>query len=399
MRRLVAVALVLLQSPAAATTYLVDVANGPGTDFTQITSAVAAASPGDTLLVMPGQYASFVLDKSLAIVGQGEPGNEARTPTMTVQSLPAGSTTAIASLDATQVVLINSPGAMLLDDVRADTVSVSFCADVRFRRLEVTGGMQCGNARVEVADSLLEGRDSIDTCTCCNWPHTPGPGGVGLSLSGGETHLSRTSVRGGTGGSISCADTGICDGFGGAGGTGIALSNGARLSLSGSGNSFVQGGPGGNSVCASGGNGLPGLALAFPPGTEVRISGMTLAGQVSGGGTWSSPDPADPTAFAIGPPAAGSLWTVRVAGPVGASVDVVLGRRPTLSPTPQLDLEPGCPVHRVFHLGAIPANGATSLNFPVPPSWPQGFSVVFQAVLTLPDSSVRYTNSLPAIVQ
>jgi hypothetical protein len=46
----------------------------------------------------------------------------------------------------------------------------------------------------------------------------------------------------------------------------------------------------------------------------------------------------------------------------------------------------------------IPANGTASLNFPVSPSWPQGFSVVFQGRLNVSGSTV-YTNSVPAIVQ
>lgn len=135
-------------------------------------------------------------------------------------------------------------------------------------------------------------------------------------------------------------------------------------------------------------------------GCEVRHSGEALVGSISNqGGTVTMADPADPTLFALGAPQAGTLWTLRVQAPVGSMVDVVLGRRPTLAPTPELDEEPLCPVNRIFHLGVVGANGIVGMNYPVAPSWPKGFSVVFQGVVTLPDSSVRYTNSAPAVIQ
>lgn len=51
---------------------LVDQANGPGTDFTQIQPAITAAVDGDVILVRPGYYQRFsVFGKSLSIVVDG----------------------------------------------------------------------------------------------------------------------------------------------------------------------------------------------------------------------------------------------------------------------------------------------------------------------------------------
>ena len=59
-------------SPARlAQTFVVDVANGPGTNFTSIATAISAVPDGATLLVRPGVYAEAIrIDgKGLKILG------------------------------------------------------------------------------------------------------------------------------------------------------------------------------------------------------------------------------------------------------------------------------------------------------------------------------------------
>jgi hypothetical protein len=65
----VVLALWAFATPAArADVLVVDAAGGPGTDFTSIVAAVAAAADGDTILVRSGSYAAFTVnDKSLTI--------------------------------------------------------------------------------------------------------------------------------------------------------------------------------------------------------------------------------------------------------------------------------------------------------------------------------------------
>jgi hypothetical protein len=68
------VALALLCPVAASqnSVWVVGPAAGPGVDFTSISSAVAAAGEGDTILVQPGSYPSFgVNGKSVAITAAG----------------------------------------------------------------------------------------------------------------------------------------------------------------------------------------------------------------------------------------------------------------------------------------------------------------------------------------
>jgi hypothetical protein len=54
------------------TTWIVDAANGPGTNFIDLPAAVAAAVSGDTIIVRPGSYTAFnVTGKALTIQGAG----------------------------------------------------------------------------------------------------------------------------------------------------------------------------------------------------------------------------------------------------------------------------------------------------------------------------------------
>ena len=88
---------ILVASPLAAqSTWVVDLMNRPGTDFTHLGVAVSAASPGDTLLlryVDAGQVGAYVLGstaitRGLTIVGVGGPAPV--NYTLTVEQLPAG---------------------------------------------------------------------------------------------------------------------------------------------------------------------------------------------------------------------------------------------------------------------------------------------------------------------
>ncbi|MCA8952187.1 MAG: hypothetical protein KDE27_21940 [Planctomycetes bacterium] len=68
-----ALTLALGASCASAQTFIVDVNNGPGTQFTEIVDAVAAVPDGAVLEVRAGQYLPFLIDdKSLSLLG--EPG-------------------------------------------------------------------------------------------------------------------------------------------------------------------------------------------------------------------------------------------------------------------------------------------------------------------------------------
>lgn len=82
----------LVTGVAAQRTWIVDAANPPGTDFTDIPPAEAAAADGDTLLVRSGTYSAFTTGKAIAVLGV--PGGTLvvgllASPAITVSGLPA----------------------------------------------------------------------------------------------------------------------------------------------------------------------------------------------------------------------------------------------------------------------------------------------------------------------
>lgn len=62
--------LLLLAPVSAQQTYVVDINQGPGSQFAQIDQAVAAADPGDTILVRPGSYFPFDISEGISILGE-----------------------------------------------------------------------------------------------------------------------------------------------------------------------------------------------------------------------------------------------------------------------------------------------------------------------------------------
>ncbi|MEW6747991.1 MAG: hypothetical protein AB1486_35195, partial [Planctomycetota bacterium] len=60
----------LAPASVASRTWIVAL-DGSG-DFTQVQPAIDAASPGDIILVKPGTYDSFILNKALTVVGSGQ---------------------------------------------------------------------------------------------------------------------------------------------------------------------------------------------------------------------------------------------------------------------------------------------------------------------------------------
>ena len=89
------------------TIWIVDAANGPGTNFVDLPPAVAAAASGDTIIVRAGSYSAFnVSGKALTIRGAGAAaahvfGLGAGAPSSlgtTIAAVPAGSTFYVSGL-------------------------------------------------------------------------------------------------------------------------------------------------------------------------------------------------------------------------------------------------------------------------------------------------------------
>ena len=156
---------------ANANTYIVDDGGGTGVDFTQI----AAASPGDVLLVQPGTYTGFDVPFGLSILGTT--GVVVQGP-VRVTNIPAGARVSLTALSVTQLEIAGSQAPIVATDITVVApftlppgyeafVEVRDALDVRFRGLSAVpasdlhsgcGGLIAQNARVELVQSVVRGR-------------------------------------------------------------------------------------------------------------------------------------------------------------------------------------------------------------------------------------------------
>lgn len=375
--------------PAAAGTWIVDDDGGPGVDFTDIAAAIAASAPGDVLLVLPGVYSSFLLDKPLTVLassgalvagGLGQPA---------VQGLPAGTTTAISGLTfdlGKSLHVQDCLGTVVLDQLTFNDsgIGVSNSTDTRLRASTLGLGLALGSSRVEVSACTIEGNDGT------TWSCPGGNGSVAVSVdSSARAHLYRSSVKGGNGGTPN--DSFNCGG--GDAAQGIVVTGGDLL-LAGDPAHMVLGGKGGSGVFS----GYDAAALYLLSGANARISGVTVPGLGTPVGL-EVPFPRDPTLFILDQAGAGETVTFRVQTELGAQVELMLGRKPALGA--QVDSEEVLllvPL-RTFQLGIAPANGVASMNWVTPGTLPVGFTYFAQGRVTLPGGDQRYTNSVPLIVR
>ncbi|MCA8968856.1 MAG: hypothetical protein KDC95_03705 [Planctomycetes bacterium] len=193
---------------AAQRTYVVDAANGPGTDFTVLQAACDAANHGDTLLVKPGIYVETVVRKGIAIVGQ--PGVRIygfNAPGLTITSIPAARTCTVTRVESLRftyggpiALVTDCAGAVHLEGLQTQPVITPAITDSGLairRSVQVTvhGAMiECGVAAEKstfaITDSILIGRSTA--ATDIRVPSTPG-----LTAKDSDLEIAGTSIRGG----------------------------------------------------------------------------------------------------------------------------------------------------------------------------------------------------------
>jgi hypothetical protein len=174
-----------LAAPAQQT-WIVD-PNGGG-HFTTVVAAIAAAAPGDTILIRGGTYGqNHVIDKTLHIVGDAALGAYLNQLTI----LP-GSGAQVAVVHV-QVTMASISGIASLDDVsglgctvHGGTVAFTGC---RFSpEFSVLGG------DVAMDQCTLQGRPPVawQTLVCTSIPGTPG-----ILASGGTIDIANSTIVGG----------------------------------------------------------------------------------------------------------------------------------------------------------------------------------------------------------
>lgn len=222
--------IVASQAGAQTSTWVVDAAGGPGSHFTSLVAAEAAAADGDTLLVRPGTYQGFETSKGLTVLGERLQFSGTRiTPpsgarhTVRVHNLPAGQSFRMAACDVRRTMGGGLPGAygsavrvehclgsVLLDDVLIEgfaTDSSAGLSAAQAAHLQITGceieGLPAytdrGGSSCTVVASTLTGMSAITGLG--GFPLSSAAPGVDIANFDGPStmRLVRSTVRGGDG--------------------------------------------------------------------------------------------------------------------------------------------------------------------------------------------------------
>ncbi len=422
----VCVGLVALVLPAAATTFVVDDDGGPGVDFTDLPAAVSAAQPGDVLLVAPGTYSSFAINKGISILGAGSASTRISQGTVTIQALPADEVAVFSGFGSGVTcctpfhlrVWLNA-GTVVLEDLSLSTdaeispsgavVSVIQSADVRIHRCTFYASILAKDegypgltalfvdtSRVEVVQSSILG--GVGDGACCFFDG--GDGGEGIYARGASrVHVARSNVHGGGGGGVS-----EFLGTAGDGGPAIFVEAPAEVVVAGIATDTVRGGDRGidyGSPPFDDGAAGPGVLVT---GGRLRYSGVSLAGGSGGapplvvtGGTATTPAVPDPTLAVSGQASMGGVVTLTLSGTPGAFATLAVGRESDVLETPHELIELLLERSGGLGVGPLDATGMAARSYAVNALSP--VVAWIQGELFAPGGRLRRTNSIPLVVR
>jgi hypothetical protein len=393
---------------ASANTIVVDV-NGSG-QFTDIPPAIVAAQDGDTLLVLPGSYSGFTLDKGLFIIGYGS----ASAGVSAVVGLSSGFPAAVVHFAMPAFSVDTCQATVIVQELTGlHELDVSWSSDVRIR--DVTVHQADGNpgsyamttlgSRVELATSTLQGSNAPD---CVSYV----AGGPCWAIdNASRVHAVRSGVHGGDGSSCS-SDPSFYAGYGS---DGIDLSGLSQLILAGGGSAYVGAGYGGINWwyqdCSH--DASDGCAIVTSGQARLWYSLVTISSgyvicsyqhctycplePICGFGSEVMPE--DPTLEVVGNPAAGQTITFTLYAPAGSSGILYFGRQAILVPdTNPSIVEQLTPKSRIVNLGTIPA-APVQFSWPINAALQPGTLLIAQSEITLSGGAIRRTNSVPVIVR
>ena len=374
---MLALILTALIAPVANTWTVDD--DGPA-DFTQIADAVAAASPGDVLLVEPGLYDAFNLDKRLSILGRTGP-TRPHVVLLSVVSAP-GFTLAGLDFEALQVAGVSGRGR--IDDCRIGyagdayvhhALDVDGCSELVISRTAVFGSHHYSNyyaggaaARISTSNVALvkcdlkgaKGYDAQDS------GEHGGPGGAGLTVAdAGRVLVIATPIKGGYegyGSLFNCVD--------GPSGDGLEVFTQSLVVL--------RGAPGASGFVAPGSaddlcGQHYGWCMQIQQGTVITSGVDVDAKNVQlVGGTLIQPAVPEPLLVMDGPDVPGAQKAIELFGPEGATCILVASLSPTYAPLGQFDDKLWVGLSGVYLLATLVTTGQQQpvvLSFQVPTSF------------------------------
>ena len=397
--------LVSAASPAPAVQiHLVDDDGGRGVHFVDLPPAIAAARPGDVLLVRAGAYSSFVLDKGLRVLG--EPGVQVAGPLASaVRSVPFGQVAVLSRLRVAELHVESCAGTVVLQDLDTWQLRLDASADVRVAHLPASPGMEpqvsVQAARLELVGCSLRGARGLDSW---GW----GDAGAGQpALSAGadaRVHATHVVMRGGNGGNM-YGDTMNRAGDGGPAVLAQGAPAAARVVLAGTNWELVRGGDGGISdSCALDGRGGPGVRSL---GALVLHSRVQFAGgdsQCYG----SAPPVEGASVIELEPeivrlelldePRAGRWLRFVVHAPPGSTGELAVGDEPLVGRSTDL-IEERVQARRLVPIFPVQGGGKFVGSVRVSPNAVMGSLVLAQARLSCVCGRTQRSNSVVGVVR
>lgn len=388
-------ALSLLLSPLAAQrTWIVDAANGPGTDFTDLPPAVAAAAPGDLLLARTGSYNGFATSIGIHVVALG---TCTIAPTvvggknLVVTNLPAAQTFSMHGFEGWRrfpffADLIGNQGLVVLSAVR--TLETCGCGPLH----QNPPGIVVTDCTQVVLDgvvnyaqpAVLSTRSRTLVTNCLLGSVTPNdPMGDCLYVDGGEVDVVESTL-----------DARAASDVNGVPQPAVRLLGGT-LRVRGSATAMIQGGFLVNpnapaaAIFGTGGN------LVLDPDVALNPSmGQNVALNLSG----TQLTQRQQAAALVGALSRGAPLQADVLAQAGAPCALLVGlpRPPLATPLGTLELDLAATLTLVA--GNAGANGKLTSSVPVPTTLGLGQSLTFQGVADL-GAGLELTSAAIAVVR
>ncbi len=389
MHRLVragACAFAALGVSAQGRVWIVDAANGAGTNFTNLPPAIAAAADGDQIWVRPGSYSAVSTGKALTILGDSGAWS---APAIEVSGLPAGRDFVLHGFNSSsvqpQVRVRNCAGRVLLDRLRLSppsgqltyntpAIEIVNSALVTVQQGTVTGypAVTASASTVHVTDSALTGGNAVLTFTIqASQP--------AVNITGGKLEVTNSQLRGGNG--FVAAQTPPP--------RPALIANGSTLRIAGDAASCR--------LIAGTGTTIPAPALRGTLGSlridpNVVLTPYLTAPPIEG--TIAVQTLRLPALRALGAPP-GGVVPLDLFAPVGDLAALFVGQPADLLPLPMFGGDLGLDPTRMLHILAstIGATGHLTLNVPVPnnPSL-RGANWVWQGVSGTLQGGLLLTN-------
>jgi hypothetical protein len=390
---------------------VVDGDGGPGSDFTDLTSAVFAAQDGDTLIVDGGGaldvYGSaFVIGKSLTIVGRPNAAGERPRIEGVLQfhDLPSGGSIVVRGIDVVSV----APGFFALQVFACN--GAVLVEDVRLTGPSVLPGESEARAALAVFDSPAVHFVRVDAHAAAAGAAVDG--GSAAQFSGSWVAMHACVMRAGDGFSAGAGNSATN------GGVAVRQFDGTLLVA----NSLVRGGDGGaafDSGSGCGPGGVGGAALEVVEQTSALALTWHVDSQLVGGATLASPTcPSGPAVEPIHVTTAGveelagevpslvapalatfgSPFQLELEGPAGALA--FLGVSPLPRFHPQLPLAGVLaiePRYGILEVGPLSTSGTAKFVGELPDIGLSALSVVIQ-VATADLSTGIATLGTPSVV-